>query len=386
MAGAEQPELRARDAAQPFEIVAQDPTSAARSGRLVTLHAAVDTPAFMPVATHGSVKGLTPEQVAQLGIGMILANVYHLSLRPGVSIIRGLGGLHRFVGWDAAILTDSGGYQIYSLAPLRRVHDEGVVFRSHLDGQRIALTPESVVQLQADLGVDVLMPLDECLGAVAERGAVEQAARRTTDWAERSRRVRLTAGQLLFGIVQGGVFADLRQQHAAQLAALGFPGYAVGGLSVGEERGATRDIAAVTASALPGERPRYLMGVGLPQDLLRFIGMGYDMFDCVLPTRNGRNGTYFTWSGRLNIRRAQYADDGAPIEPDCTCYVCRTFSRAYLRHLARAGEMLGAQLATLHNLHFYAELMRQARVRIAAGSYAAWADARAQRMDDEERS
>lgn len=368
-----------------FAVRARDPRSAARAGRLHTAHGFVDTPTFMPVATQGTVKGLFPSQVAALGAQIVLANAYHLSLRPGVESIEQLGGLHRFMGWSGAILTDSGGYQILSLSALRTVDDHGVTFRSHLDGRRIALTPEEVVRLQTRMGVDILMPLDECLPAEADRSAVEVALRRTTAWAARSQREALRPGRLLFGIVQGGLCAELRRRHAVELAELDFPGYAVGGLSVGEERAVTREVAAATAAALPGERPHYLMGVGLPQDLLQFIGMGYDLFDCVLPTRNGRNGMLFTGRGRMNIRLARYAQDSLPPDPDCACEVCRTFSRGYLRHLAAAGEMLGAQLATLHNVHFYVHLMREARERIHDGTFAEWASARAAQMEEGER-
>jgi queuine tRNA-ribosyltransferase len=357
----------------PFVIGQRDPASAARTGRLQTAHGAVDTPAFMPVATQGTVKGIVPSQLVDMGAQIILANAYHLSLRPGVDLVGELGGLHRFMGWTGAILTDSGGYQIMSLAALRKVSDDGVAFQSHLDGARFFLTPEAVVEGQVRLGVDILMPLDECVAHSSGAGAVATALRRTTAWAERSARVPVGADRHLFGIVQGGLDAALRRQHAAQLAAISFPGYAVGGLSVGEERGLTREVAAVTADVLPRDRPRYLMGVGLPQDLLRFVGMGYDLFDCVLPTRNGRNGTCFTSQGRVNIRLARHARAGEPLDPACKCPVCRQFSRAYLRHLTVAGEMLGAQLATLHNLHFYLDLMRAARQHIAAGDYASWA-------------
>jgi queuine tRNA-ribosyltransferase len=369
-----------------FTVVAADGRSAARLGRLSTNHGVVETPAFMPVATHGTVKGVTVQQLEELGPELVLANVYHLSLRPGIEVIAALGGLHRFMAWEGPILTDSGGYQVFSLAPLREVSDDGVVFRSHLDGSSLSWTPEEVVRRQRELGVDILMPLDECAPAAADRPELVLACERTLRWAERSRREPLLPGQLLFAIVQGGLLADLRRIQAGHLAALGFPGYAVGGLSVGEERGATRDIAAVTAAALPVERPRYLMGVGLPQDLLRFICMGYDLFDCVLPTRNGRNGTCFTWTGRVNIRRARYATDPEPIDRACACPVCRTHSRAYLRHLALAREMLGAQLATLHNLYFYLDLMRQARARIAASALEPWASEQAARMNEGERA
>ena len=370
----------------PFMLTRRDAGSAARCGRLKTAHGTIDTPTFMPVATQGTVKGVLPAQLVETGAQIVLSNAYHLSLRPGIDVVEAIGGLHRFMGWDGAILTDSGGYQVMSLAALRSITDEGVAFQSHLDGARLFLTPEAVVEGQVRLGVDILMPLDECVAHSSDPSVVSAALRRTTAWAERSARVAVGADRHLFGIVQGGLDAALRRTHAEQLAAIEFPGYAVGGLSVGEERGVTREMAAVTAAALPLDRPRYLMGVGLPQDLLRFIAMGYDLFDCVLPTRNGRNGTCFTWQGRVNLRLARHARDPEPIDSDCPCPVCRQFSRAYLRHLHGAGEMLGAQLATLHNLHFYLDLMRQARARIAAGDYADWASARADAIDDGERA
>jgi queuine tRNA-ribosyltransferase len=364
-----------------FTVRARDGESAGRTAVLRTAHALVETPAFMPVATQGTVKALDPGEVSGLGASILLANAYHLTLRPGIDVIERLGGLHRFIAWEGAILTDSGGYQIFSLASLRTVTDDGVTFRSHLDGSRLFLSPELVVEHQARMGVDVLMPLDECLGAAAERAQVEAAMRRTTLWAERSLVPPLPPGRLLFGIVQGGFFPDLRRAHAGRLAALGFPGYAVGGLSVGEERRVTHDIAAVSVAALPDERPRYLMGVGLPQELLRFVGMGYDLFDCVLPTRNGRNGTCFTGRGRVNLRLARFAGDDRPLDPDCACAVCRRFPIAYLRHLFAAGEMLGPRLASHHNLHFYLDLMRAAREHIARGDYAAWARERAAQIE-----
>jgi queuine tRNA-ribosyltransferase len=365
----------------PFAIRHRDDQSAARVGVLQTAHGAVDTPTFMPVATQGTVKGITSRQLCDAGAQIILSNTYHLSLRPGVETIEALGGLHRFMGWDGAILTDSGGFQVMSLATLRKVSDEGVLFQSHLDGAKLHFTPEDVVGRQHRLGVDVLMPLDELVPAGSAPAVVGAAMRRTTDWAWRSSRVPIRPDRHLFAIVQGGFDPALRQEHAAQLAAGGFPGYAVGGLSVGEERGLTREVAAVTAAALPVDRPRYLMGVGLPQDLLRLIGMGYDLFDCVLPTRNGRNAACFTAAGRVNMRLARHARDEQPIDPTCGCEVCRSVSRAYVRHLCVAGEMLGAQLASLHNVHFYLDLMRQARAHVVAGDYAAWATARAEAMD-----
>ncbi|MFN8625397.1 MAG: tRNA guanosine(34) transglycosylase Tgt [Candidatus Binatia bacterium] len=366
-----------------FETIAGAPGTGARRGRLKTAHGVVETPAFMPVATQGTVKGITPAQLREAGASIVLANAYHLSLRPGSALIRDLGGLHRFMGWDGPILTDSGGYQVFSLAPLRKVSDEGVEFRSHLDGQTLFLTPESVVRLQVDLGVDIAMVLDECVPAGATRAQAAEAARRTLDWAARARRVDMAPGQLLFGIVQGATYVDLRVEQADELVALDFPGYAVGGLSVGENRDITMTVAAETVGALPADRPRYLMGVGLPEDLIRFVGMGYDLFDCVLPTRNGRNGMLFTAAGRMNIRLARYARDPAPADPRCACYTCRTFSRAYLRHLGAANEMLGAQLLSLHNLHFYLHLMRDMRAAIADGQFAAWAAERLARLTAE---
>ncbi len=372
------------DQTTPFSVLVQD--GRARSGCLQTAHGSVRTPAFMPVGTHATVKGVTPAQLRDMGAEIILANAYHLALRPGSPVIRDLGGLHRFMGWEGPILTDSGGYQIFSLAPLRKVNDLGVEFRSHLDGAQLFLTPEDTVRIQVELGVDIVMVLDECISGTAPLAEAQRAARRTLEWARRSRQVPLGAGQLLFGIVQGATYEDLRVQQAQALVALDFPGYAVGGLSVGEDRDITMALAEHTVAALPTERPRYLMGVGLPEDLIRFVGMGYDLFDCVLPTRNGRNGMLFTSDGRLNIRLARYAADSGPVDPACECYTCRTFSRAYLRHLAVGNEMLGGQLASLHNLFFYQQLMRDMRKAIAGGAFAAWSAERLARLAGGERT
>jgi queuine tRNA-ribosyltransferase len=368
-------------APRPSPLTIRHRDGAARVGELHTAHGVVETPNFMPVATQATVKGLTVRQLLDAGAQILLSNTYHVSLRPGVDTVEALGGLHRFMGWSGALLTDSGGFQVMSLATLRRVGDDGVLFQSHLDGARMFFTPEDVVERQHRLGVDLLMPLDELVPAGASPAAVGDAMRRTTDWAWRSSRVRIRPDRHLFAIVQGGFDHALRREHAAQLAAGGFPGYAVGGLSVGEERGLTRDVAAATAAMLPADRPRYLMGVGLPQDLLRLIAMGYDLFDCVLPTRNGRNASCFTTVGRLNMRLARHARDEQPIDPACGCEACRTASRAYVRHLCVAGEMLGAQLCSLHNVHFFLDLMRQARAHIAAGDYGAWSAARAEAME-----
>jgi len=368
----------------PFEVTATARDAAARCGRLATAHGVVPTPMFMPVATQATVKGVTPAQLREIGAQIVLSNTYHLAVRPGAALIRELGGLHRFMGWDGPILTDSGGYQVFSLAALRKVTDEGVRFQSHVDGKPMFFSPEDVVNLQVDLGVDIIMVLDECVAAGASRADAERAARRTLDWARRSRRVEVTPGQLMFAIVQGGTFSDLRRQQAGELVGLDFPGYAVGGLSVGEDRATTMAMAEETVAALPTERSRYLMGVGLPEDLIRFVGMGYDLFDCVLPTRNGRNGMLFTSRGRLNIRLARYARDEQPADPECRCYTCRTFSCAYLRHLATTNEMLGAQLASVHNLHFYLQLMRDMQAVIARGAFTPWATERIARMTEEE--
>ena len=375
----------AAEAAPPpgtFKVVARVPGSAARRATLVTAHGVVDTPAFMPVGTQGTVKGLTPDQLREAGVQILLANAYHLAQRPGAALIRARGGLHRFMGWDGPILTDSGGYQIFSLAALRTVTDAGVAFRSHLDGSQVFLSPEDALRIQADLGVDVAMVLDECVAADASREEVERAATRTLAWARRSKDVVLPPGQLAFAIVQGGLSRELRTRQAAELVALDFPGYAVGGLSVGEAREVTWELAAATATALPDGRPRYLMGVGLPEDLIRFVGMGFDLFDCVLPTRNGRNGMLFTSRGRLNIRLARFATDDEPPDPSCRCTVCTTFSRAYLRHLATTQEMLGATLASLHNVHFYQTLMSDMRTAVAAGTFGAWAPARLDQLSE----
>lgn len=368
---------------EPGTLVIQARDGAARRGRLHTRHGAFDTPMFMPVATAGTVKGLTPRQLRDdVGAQILLANTYHLALRPGAERVRRLGGLHRFMGWDGPILTDSGGFQIFSLSALRRVTDEGVEFRSHIDGARLFLSPEDVIGIQGALGVDIAMVLDECVAADADRRRAEAAAWRTVAWAQRCRDAERLPGQLLFAIVQGGMFADLREENAAALVALDFTGYAVGGLSVGESRDVMIELAARSVAPLPADRPRYLMGVGLPQDLIRFVGMGYDMFDCVLPTRNGRNGMLFTSQGRVNLRLARHAEADRPPDPACGCYTCRNFSLAYLRHLAVSGEMLGPQLASLHNLHFYLNLMGEMRNAIEAGDFPAWSAQRIAALEE----
>jgi queuine tRNA-ribosyltransferase len=343
---------------------------AARCGVLTTAHGVVNTPAFMAVGTQGAVKAVTHRDLEDLGSEIVLANTYHLYLRPGADLIGRLGGLHTFIGWDKPILTDSGGYQVFSLAERRKVHEEGATFRSHLDGSEHLLTPESAVDIQAQLGSDISMVLDECLEHPATHDRARESLERTLRWARRGREhfVRLRSatnpGQVQFGIIQGGTFADLRRRSVDETVAIGFEAYAIGGLSVGEPIPLMYDIAAQTAGWLPADRPRYLMGVGTPADLVECAARGIDMFDCVLPTRNARNGQLFTSTGRLNIKNAEYAEDERPVDANCACYTCRHFSRAYLRHLFHAGEMTAATLNTLHNLHFYLDTMRRVREAI----------------------
>jgi queuine tRNA-ribosyltransferase len=351
-----------------FEVLARDERSQARRGRMHTTRGPVETPAFMPVATVGAVKGVTSAELRALGAEIVLANAYHLSLRPGSDTIRDLGGLSSFMGWGGPVLTDSGGFQVFSLAELVRLEEDGVRFRSHLDGSPQHLTPARVIEIEEALGGDVMMPLDDCPAFPAERRRVEEAVSRTGRWLEASKAAWRGPGAL-FGIVQGGVHVDLRRQSAARAVAMDLPGYAVGGLSVGEPRETCYEIAATTAAELPAERPRYLMGTGTPQDLVRLVGLGYDLFDCVLPTRNARNGTLFTSAGRLNIRNARFARDPAPADPRCDCPVCGTFSRAYLRHLAVCGELLSAVLNTVHNLRFYLKLVSDMRRALEEGEF-----------------
>ena len=355
-----------------FEIVARD--GAARRGRLSTAHGGVETPVFMPVGTAATVKAMTPEGVAATGARLILGNTYHLMLRPGAERVAALGGLHRFMNWPHAILTDSGGFQVMSLAKLRKIGEEGVEFRSHLDGSRHLLTPEHSIEIQHLLGADITMALDECTPYPASREAVEASMELSMRWAERSRRAFVERpGHGIFGIAQGGVHAELRQRSAARLVEIGFDGYAIGGLAIGEGQETTFAMVEATVPALPEDRPRYLMGVGKPSDLVGAVRRGIDMFDCVLPTRSGRTAQAFTREGPLNLRNARHAEDPAPLDPGCRCPACAGFSRAYLHHLTKAGEILASMLLTAHNLTYYTDLMAALRAAIAEGRLADFA-------------
>ncbi len=355
-----------------FEILKRDSRTQARLGRLVTRRGVIETPVFMPVATAGSVKAVPPEVVAALSARILLANTYHLYLRPGPEVIRRAGGLHTFMGWPRAILTDSGGFQVYSLSGFREILEEGVRFRSHLDGSEHLLTPEKSLEIQAALDSDIRMVLDVCIPYPSSREETERFTDLTHLWAERSLawwRTSAPRGALLFGIVQGGMFADLRQRSAETLVSMGFDGYAIGGLSVGEPRELMLEMLTATVPHLPEDRPRYLMGVGTPEDILEAVARGVDMFDCVLPTRNARRGTVFTSEGTFHIRNARYKEDFRPLDPACGCYTCRRFSRAYLRHLFHSGELLIYFLLTVHNLSFYLKFMAEIRQAIGAGRF-----------------
>ncbi len=353
-----------------FSVEATDSTSLGRVGLLHTAHGPVPTPVFCPVGTQATVKALSPRELVELGAPMILANTYHLYLRPGSALIQRLGGLHAFMGWHSPILTDSGGFQVFSLERLRDLDDDGVTFRSHIDGSEHRFTPEKVIEIQEQLGSDVAMVLDECAPPTDYAYNI-QALRRTHLWAERCRKAHRRPDQALFGIVQGGIFEDLRRESAHILRGLDFPGYAIGGLSVGESKADMLRILDVLTHLLPEDKPRYLMGVGSPEDLVEGVARGIDIFDCVLPSRLGRNGAVFTPEGRMNLRNARFKEDPRPIQEGCTCYTCQHFSRAYLRHLIIGREMLGPRLNTIHNIHFLLELMRRIRQAICQGSFEA---------------
>ncbi len=353
-----------------FSLEKQD--GSARAGTLHTQHGSVATPMFMPVGTAATVKSLTPEELVGMGAGIILANAYHLYLRPGHTLIEELGGLHRFMGWKGAILTDSGGFQVMSLSELRKVTKDGVEFSSHIDGSKHFISPEVSMAVQRALGSDIVMAFDECVKHPATREEVKRSLELTTEWEKRSRAVELKPHQGLFGILQGGMYPDLRREHFQMLQDIPFEGWAIGGLSVGEPPELMYEILDSTAPLLPQQKVRYLMGVGTPQDLIEGVARGIDIFDCVMPTRNARNGTLFTSQGKLHIKNARYLRDPAPLDENCGCYTCRNFSRSYLRHLFQAGEILGARLNTIHNLHFYLDLMRQARQAIQEQRFSAF--------------
>lgn len=361
-----------------FTVTHNDPDSGARTGKLTTGHGTVETPVFMPVGTQGAVKTLSPEELSQTQSTVILHNTYHLFLRPGPDLIRTAGGAHKFCGWDNPILTDSGGYQIFSLADLNKITDEGVQFQSHLDGAKHFFTPEIIIDIQKKIGADLIMPLDIPVPYPSEKISAQSANRKTIEWAKRSLKALNEIedyhdyGHTLFGIVQGSVFKDLRKLSIEEIVGLGFPGYAIGGLAVGEPKSMLYDLTQFSTELLPKDMPRYLMGVGKPEDLVECIGFGVDMFDCVIPTRVGRNGWVFTQYGRMVVKNAEFKDEFTPIDESCSCYACVNFSRAYIRHLFNAGEMLGPRLASLHNITFYQTLMSDARKSIKNGSYSAW--------------
>jgi queuine tRNA-ribosyltransferase len=352
-----------------FRRIAKDPACGARTGVITTGHGDVQTPVFMPVGTQGTVKGLMPEQVRGLGAEILLCNTYHLYLRPGHDLIRGIGGLHRFMNWQGPILTDSGGFQIYSLGALRTTTEEGASFQSHIDGSRHFLSPESAVEIQEALGSDIMMCLDECIAYPADRQEAEKALGRSARWALRCKKSCTNDRQALFGIIQGGVYPDLRRQGVEQITAIGFDGYALGGLSVGEPKEMMLENLEETAPLLPEDRPRYLMGVGTPEDLVEGVYHGIDMFDCVMPTRSARNGLLFTNGEKVVIKNARYREDPLPIDDTCDCYTCRNYSRAYLRHLYVSGEILAMVLNTVHNLRHYLRLMERIRGAIGEGRY-----------------
>src|SRR5216117_3876930 len=364
-----------------FELLASDQHSKARRGRLKTAHGLIDTPAFMPVGTQGSVKGVSPRELCELNAQIVLGNTYHLFVRPGLDVIKHFGGLHKFMNWNGPILTDSGGYQIFSLAKLRKITEDGVEFQNHIEGARAFISPEIAMEIQAALGSDVAMALDECVPYPCEYDYAAQSAELTTRWAKRCKAVTALLGdahaahsvaatkQLLFGIVQGATFGDLRKQSAQAIVDLDFDGYAIGGVSVGEPEEEMMRAVESTEPFLPRDKPRYAMGLGTPPQLLEMIARGMDMFDCVLPTRLARNGTAFAAAGTINLKNAEFALDKKPIEEDCSCPSCREFARGYIRHLVKAEEILGLRLITLHNLHFYLDLMNRARTEIERGTF-----------------
>ena len=357
-----------------YEILHQDSGSAARGGLLRTAHGEVETPVFMPVGTAGAVKGITPQQLKETGAGIVLANTYHLMLRPGVETVEKLGGLHRLMAWDRPILTDSGGYQVFSLSTLAKVDDDGVEFASHIDGARVYLDAKIATQIQNRLGADIIMCFDQCTPSGVDAGQLERAVERSIAWAERCKEAHANSSQMLFGIVQGGTNLDLRTSCAAELVKMDFDGYALGGLSVGEGHDEMMRTVTHTAELLPKDKPRYLMGVGTPKDIIAAVKAGVDMFDCVMPARNGRNAFAFTENGPVRLRNSTHTDDAGPIEPGCQCYCCRNFSRGTLRHFFNSGEMLGPILTSLHNLTFYQRLMAEMRQALKNGEFDEWSN------------
>jgi queuine tRNA-ribosyltransferase len=352
-----------------FELIKKDVSTSARLGLISTPHGVVHTPAFMPVGTQGTVKAMSPEELREIGSEIVLGNTYHLYLRPGSGLIRRAGGLHRFMNWKGAILTDSGGYQVFSLSDLCEISDEGVSFRSHIDGSYHTLTPRKAVEVQSDLGSDIAMVLDECTPYPCEHDYASLAVKRTSKWATECREAHRDGSRAIFGIVQGSVYKDLREVSARDIVSIGFDGHAIGGMSVGEPKEYTHLILEHTIQFLPEDKPRYLMGMGMPEDILEGVERGVDMFDCVAPTRNARNGTLFTHTGRVLIRNVENADDFSPLDPECGCYTCRNYSRAYLRHLAKTKEILGARLNSYHNLYFILKLMEDIRSSISEGTF-----------------
>jgi queuine tRNA-ribosyltransferase len=352
-----------------FELLAQNRQSKARHGRLLTTHGGIETPAFMPIGTQGSVKAVSPRELHELNAQIILGNTYHLFVRPGIEVMKHFGGVHKFMSWNGPILTDSGGFQIFSLAKLRKISEDGVQFQNHVDGTPAFISPDIAMEIQAALGSDIAMVLDECPPWPCEYDYAAKSAEMTTRWAKRCKDAPRLDGQLLFGIVQGATFEELRKQSAQAIVDLDFDGYAIGGISVGEPVEEMFRAVESSEPILPKEKPRYAMGLGTPPQLLEMIGRGMDMFDCVLPTRLARNGTAFTSTGTLNLKNAEFAMDKRPIEENCACHACREFTRGYIRHLIKAEEILGLRLITLHNLHFYLELMRQARDKIDNGTF-----------------
>jgi queuine tRNA-ribosyltransferase len=359
----------------PFTLNHKEKNTKARLGKLSTARGEIQTPCFMPVGTQGTVKGVPPKELEEAGARIILSNAYHLFLRPGMEVIREAGGLHKFISWPKPILTDSGGYQIFSLALLRKISDKGVEFQSHIDGMKHFLTPEDVIDIQKTLGSDIIMPLDECVHYPCAKDHAQVAMKRTIDWAKRSKLVHgsgfsvQSKEQILFGIIQGSTYQDLRQECAKAIVDIGFDGYCVGGVSVGEPKNLMYNIINSVSGIIPDDRARYVMGIGLPEDIVEAVELGFDMFDCVIPTRYGRNGTAFTSEGKVIIRNAPYIKDFKPLDHNCNCYACKNFSRAYLRHLFNAEEMLGLELVSLHNIYFYLDLMRNIREAIAADRF-----------------